>query len=648
MKIHLNTLTLQCRKSREIIDLSNDISFFHGKVSSGKSSIARIIDFCLGGDIERTPAIMQELVSVSLEAVLNGKRVLFERDAVGSEQVIVTWLDKNNDSASVLAPVNPNSKPIWKDNIYSLSDLILYLLGIKPILIPSNKNLDDAKLSRLSFRNFMWYCYLDQHHLDSSFYRLEDSIRQRNSREIMKFVMQYSNQRLIDMEADLVKSKEDRNTKLSTAKELRSFLSKFGYSTVNEIEKEIDNTQKKLFEAKQSKKNCDSDYVKETHFADTSRDRIRGIANEIENYFTSIVDLEKKLLEQESLRSELISSKFKLARTETATNILSGVQFSNCPKCGSKLNNKPINEDQCNLCGSNFSSEIQNNDNAEIIRRDVDSRIKDIEISILNHKEAFNRQKKVINKLQDYKKNLEVHLFEQLKIYESAFLSNVREIDRKVATYEERLKGQQKLKEMPQAITKLEKEADELLGKEHGLKRDIENERQTLVKAEQNVKDLENAFLSTLLTIGLPGISEDDEVHINRKTWEVFIYPMGEEYRKWNFSNAGSGGKRTMFNVCYLLSLHLVASKNRLQLPSFMIIDTPMKNIDKEVNEDLFKRFYDYLYSLADSILHSTQIIIIDNSFCGPNGDRKFSFFHRYMTDTDDKNPPLITYYRGA
>lgn len=648
MRINFITLTLQCRKSREVLDLSHQITFFHGKVSSGKSSIARLIDFCLGGDFERTPALIQELVSATLEANIGTNHTLLERDA-DSNQVRVTWVDDNSNTAMVLAPIQPDKKPIWSENIFSLSDLIFHLLGMNPLLIASNKNIDEARISRLSFRNFMWYCYLDQHHLDSSFYRLEDSIKQRNSREVMKFIMQYSNQALVDLEARLIRNREERQTKIATAKELKSFLAKFGYSSIEEIEKEIEQTTKRLKESEDERKRMESGYVKETHIADDVRDQIRKVASEIGEDDDSIDEIERRLTEQEALRSELISTKFKLARTESVSNILSGVKFDSCPQCGTSVVKRKLIEEACSLCTSPLLDPTKevNVDNAEILRLDIDSRVKDIEASIATHKTALVRHRQKLAKRIEYKRNLDEQLSLQLKTYESSFLANIREVDRKVATYRERLKSQNKLKEMPQEITKLEARADELIGIEQGIKREIQLERDKLTDAENNVLDLETVFLKTLTTVGLPGISENDEIHINRKTWEVFVYPNGHEFKKWNFSNAGSGGKKTLFNVCYLLSLHIVAETRKLMLPSFIVIDTPMKNIDKEVNEDLFKRFYDYLFLVAKTELDRTQIILIDNSFITPN-DKQLSFFHRYMTDGDDNNPPLISYYRGA
>ncbi|MBS1526663.1 MAG: AAA family ATPase, partial [Bacteroidetes bacterium] len=62
--MHFRTLSLQCKESKEVIDLTKQVSFFHGKIGSGKSSIARLINFALGGNLEKTSAIQSEAISV--------------------------------------------------------------------------------------------------------------------------------------------------------------------------------------------------------------------------------------------------------------------------------------------------------------------------------------------------------------------------------------------------------------------------------------------------------------------------------------------------------------------------------------------------------------------------------------------------------
>src|ERR1700710_1112264 len=105
MQINFYLLSLQCRQSKEVIDLSSQVIFFHGKVSSGKSSIARLINFCLGGNIERTIAIQKELTSVTLELGIGKYRVLFERSASHSTFINATCVDNENNSFTINVPI---------------------------------------------------------------------------------------------------------------------------------------------------------------------------------------------------------------------------------------------------------------------------------------------------------------------------------------------------------------------------------------------------------------------------------------------------------------------------------------------------------------------------------------------------------------
>ncbi len=647
MNIHFNFLFLQCKRSKEKIDLTSQISFFYGQISSGKSSIAKLIDYCLGGEVEKTPAINKELISATLDLVIGDYQVILER-TYETNKIQCTWMNDLGEQATVLAPVIPEDKAIWSDNIFSLSDLLFYLLGKSPIKIASNQNIDEAALNRLSFRNFMWYCYLDQQHLDSSFFRLEDTMRKRNSRAIQKYILKFSSEKLTELEEEYIKTKEERSAKTVTVSELKQFLKKVGYDSISEIEKDIKNTHTELEKNKVEKKKMEGGYLMETHSSDQTRAEIQNLTRKIDEITEALSDLQRTLEDQVSLRAELITSKFKLARTETVVNILSGVDFENCPSCGSSLKDKFTEPDHCKLCNSDLkNNEVNTSENAEIIRLDLDSRIKDIDDSILNHKKSVSRQQKQLTTLTERKSFFEIRLAEELKNYESIFLSNIRNIDRNVATLQERIKGYQKLKEFPSEIKKLEENIDLLILKEAGLRRDIEEERANLKLADQLIKDLENTFLETLKTIGLPGIKDEDAVIINRVTWEPMIIDKEDEQGNWNFHNAGSLGKKTLFNVCFMLSIHIVASRHKLELPNFMIIDTPMKNIDKEVNEIIFKRFFDYLYIIAEGELDNTQIIIIDNVFIAPN-NKNLSFYSRFMTPDNDQNPPLISYYRGS
>ena len=93
---------------------------------------------------------------------------------------------------------------------------------------------------------------------------------------------------------------------------------------------------------------------------------------------------------------------------------------------------------------------------------------------------------------------------------------------------------------------------------------------------------LSQAILSSsIVAVGLPILAGDDDA------------------LQYDFQGAGSGGKKTLFNVCYAVALHRLAEEFNLPLPTFLTIDSPMKNIGNDVNKDIFLALYRYIYSLA-------------------------------------------------
>jgi len=99
-----------------------------------------------------------------------------------------------------------------------------------------------------------------------------------------------------------------------------------------------------------------------------------------------------------------------------------------------------------------------------------------------------------------------------------------------------------------------------------------------------------------MLAVGFPGVSEDDEVVIDPRNWRPTIIH-GDQ--AWSFWDAGSGGKKTLFNVCYALAIHIVALVNELPLPTILIIDSPTKIISEDENPDLVRSLYAEIYRIA-------------------------------------------------
>ncbi|MEI7849778.1 MAG: AAA family ATPase, partial [Chloroflexota bacterium] len=90
MKFRISSLDLVFKKDDDVIKF-DDITYFYGKMGAGKTSIAHLIDYCLGGDFDLSPALQSEFVSVKLNLVIEGNILSLER-VRESDQIVALWV----------------------------------------------------------------------------------------------------------------------------------------------------------------------------------------------------------------------------------------------------------------------------------------------------------------------------------------------------------------------------------------------------------------------------------------------------------------------------------------------------------------------------------------------------------------------------
>lgn len=128
MKIRLHTLKLLCRQSEEVLTFSRNITFIHGTLSLGKSTIVRLIDFCLGGDLELTTAVQREFLAAAMTIEVNDYEVLIERSK-GEGFVRVSWIDPEEGPISLQIRAKGDGPVVFGTDVVNLSDLLFRLLG---------------------------------------------------------------------------------------------------------------------------------------------------------------------------------------------------------------------------------------------------------------------------------------------------------------------------------------------------------------------------------------------------------------------------------------------------------------------------------------------------------------------------------------
>lgn len=171
----------------------------------------------------------------------------------------------------------------------------------------------------------------------------------------------------------------------------------------------------------------------------------------------------------------------------------------------------------------------------------------------------------------------------------------------------------------------------------------IDEERSRLRLADENVAVIAARFKSIMLSVGFPGVVDADEVVIDTRNWRPVILHGGQE---WSFWDAGSGGKKTLFNVCYALAVHEAARERGMPVPNVLVIDSPTKNISDDENPELVRALYREIYRLASTAGNdATQFLLIDSDLV-ESENQLAGFAHRRLAGVPDA-PSLIPYYAG-
>ncbi len=644
MIIRLKEVIISCKQSQEVVSF-DDFTYFYGKMGAGKSSIARLIDYCFGGDLDFTPALQCEFVAVTLNLLVNECELILYRQR-GSNQIRAQWLKHNQLFDAVIPARDAKGEIVPDTGIEVLSDLVFYLADIRPPKVRRSKLREDSELSRLSLRDLLWYCYLDQDSMDSSFFNLDAEAhwaKRLKSRDVLRFIIGFHQEQVAELETQLEDIRERRLRYIEGARALKEALAEANIASEVDIQERIDKLQKELSdilqEIQEARENAEG---LRGHAVDRLSQQGRQIAAEIESVENAIKAVETVISEDKRHLNEIITLSIKFRRANAARAVLSGVEFEVCPRCARALPHRL--DSFCRLCGQ-LEQELGPNDKEiEVTEKDISARKAELEDAIKRHEVQLIRLKRSLGELKEAKSHVDAELNAAMRRYDSAYLSSAILLEHRRASIEQEVRELEKLKRLPLMVEQQMKYADSLAEDESRIRRELKEVREAAEQDTANLHRLEKLFLDCLVRAKIPGFKPADQVSIKPPHFMPEVYaPETGDIVVTSFSNLGSGGKKTLFKCCFAIAIHRLAVQVGALLPRLLIIDSPMKNISERENREQFVGFHELLYELATSELRGIQFILIDKEFCAPPKDLKINLIKRHMTPED----PLISYYRG-
>lgn len=645
MKVALKSLRLHFRRSVETIEFGH-VNFFWGKIGAGKSSIARLIDYCLGADIQLTPALQQEFNAADLSLEVEGRPLTIYRERESSN-VSAQWLE-NGQAIEVLVPARKASEIVVPGtSIEVLSDLIFHLAGLPAPKVRKGRRTANERLERLSLRDLLRFCYLDQDDIDSDFFRLDaegDYIRRAKSVDAMRFVLGYHQDQVAALEAEVQSLTEQRQAAKAAAEALSKVLDESGLGTPVEIDARVDALQAQRDRVRDAAAAARERRGAGGHAVDALRVRGRALAADAQSLEEMAETVRTRAGDTERHLNELKMLSVRFSRTKSARALLAAVDFVNCPRCAQKL---PARADStCAVCGQPDAEEQHEHLSNEVVEVDLKARLSELQETLQRMRSQERKIARQLERTVSEKAFVDHALDQRLQEYDSTFLSQALQYEREATALEQQVSSLLNYRKLPERLNELLADTDALAAQEAEVRAKLARERDKAFKDRTNLQDLEVFLLDCLVRSSFPGVSASYKVTIDPRTLVPEVAPTeAADFAVTSFANMGSGGMKTIFKACYAIALHRLAAKKGAALPSLLILDSAMKNVSERENRELFVNFYSMVYELAASELAETQFVLIDKEFFPAPDELGLKVQSRHMAPGRRDEPPLIPYF---
>ena len=648
MRIKLKKLKISTKKEPVEIEFKK-FNYFWGPIGTGKSTIARLIMYCFGKNMKETPALHKEFIGAQLFLEIEENDVSIERKKE-ENMLTVTFSKKDSEEVfHVRIPAKLSSGPsqITGKEVINMSDLIFYLSDLVPPRVLQSKIKTDTKLIRLGFKDLMWYSYLEQDSMDSSFFYLgegEDRDRQRKSRDVMNYVLGYYQEKVTMLEKKLIETREDQKTSLDSAQKLQAILN----------ENYIDNTEKTLEEKQKMTEKLNElereileirnkTFHKENNVIVELKQERKYLVDSISELGHELDSIQENIEKQSRLKNEFLMTALRSDKIHLASQIFKKLPFHTCPKCGQEKKQNQTSQ-TCSLC----DQPMELDEKKELFNSELHDRAKELEFSIKNLRHEISILESRGNSKRKELNEIELKINELTEADDSKYIQETSHMLNEKGTIKGKLDALEQLLPLPKKVDDLENHAHELEGEISKIKSDLEKARKEAEKNTENMEKLKVYFLDNLKRAKFPEISKDYEVFINTKNFYPYIKSKAEgELDMLEFFNAGSGGKKTLFKTCFALAVHRLANELEQRLPSLIVIDSPMKNIHKSENKEIFVGMHKLIHELSKNELKDIQFIIIGSHELPEEIKDSQINKKQFTNDILSSNPPLIPYYSG-
>lgn len=606
MKIKFNRLILSGQDRTYEVKFKDGLNFITGPISTGKSTILELIDYCLGKKNHKDYSEVKLTCKyVSLDLFLNDERFLIQRPLFSFDLPVKVFkwnnekenFDKEFEYYNIAIPSEEKSLSRFLNETLELPEF--KLAG-----------------QTFSFRDLYKYCYIGQTKIDS-----EDILNEKiysvsfKRKPTFEIILNSLNELLNELKNDEKNLKISIGILLDKKEAIVKFLRDVELFTSNDENEKTKAAliihKNELFKSLNELKTNGKTENDNTKSKERELFLNRNILLKIN---TDIEELKKYVTKLNVLRNQYSNEIIKIDYLIISNGKLQNIEFHNCPSCNCELEKKDY--DICNLCGNDL---IEFNDDEEkaikMERKRLNSKLNSLIAFIDSQKNALDNLEKRRNKFVFTINQIESDIDSIQKEFISPYIEKIESLNRQIGEIIKQIENLDlSLKvqvELSSLSNNIQKEENKISLVRDQIK-DIEEEKTNF---DEIIKKLSSIFQKTLEDFNFPKLHN---AYIDPKSYLPYV-------RGLKYDNIGSLGAVTLINIAYFMSIMEISlSLKKSYHPKVILFDTIGKNLGtRELTNDndefkdskIFKSLLKYFDNFSKKYGNKVQIIIVNNDY---------------------------------
>lgn len=585
------------------IRFSPDLSFIRGDITTGKTTLVRLIRGLFGSiPKQQLPPEVDAVGALAAEVNLGASGWRIYRPVVTTRETPVELAEivqSGREGEALRLPASGSG---------GYGEFLLAKLALPIAYVPRARQDPNTDLSPVTINDWLNYCVVTGDELDIQVFGHRETFRNHKRRWVFELAYGLYDEDLARLDAKIRQLSSEIRSAESETETIKQFLAGAAIGKQAELDEELRFNQAALLELQVRQRLIrDKSTGEPAGEIAALRTNVLSLRQQVDALRDALRATDAQIIDLSDLERQLVSLSKRLTRSIVADEWLVDFEFLVCPRCGQNVDSHRAEPPICYLCeqpqplsASNRESLIREQDRVTFQIAETQGLLderRDARSRLLHESES-----KVID-LGNQSKALDL----ALEGFVSTNASEMRNVASAIGAVEANIEW------VERALTLFDREVDQrdrldlLREQKATLEEELEDHRVSVVAAEENIAALEGRMLEYLRRLHVPTLGDTLTVRINRTTYLP-------EISTRTFDELSSQGLKTLVNVAHALAHHTVSIDRGLPLPGLLVLDGVSANAGKEGLDgnrilDMYRLFADVSRDYGDQL----QLIIVDN-----------------------------------